>query len=64
MNIMKTPYSLERFESNGNVLWFRNMASYIIDMWHSEKKENIEEEAKCIVCAAAKITSAEIRERV
>ena len=40
------------------------MASYIInDKWHSEKKENIEEEAKCIVCAAAKIIRAEIRER-
>lgn len=28
-----------------------------------KKKENIEEEAKCIVCAAAKIIRAEIRER-
>ena len=31
--------------------------------WHSEKKENIEEEAKRIVCAATKIIRAEIREK-
>ena len=28
---------------------------YALEKWHFEKKENIEEEAKCIVCAAAKI---------
>jgi len=51
-------------EGRGNVLCFRNMASYIInDKWHSERKGNIEEEAKCIVCAAAKIIRAEIREK-
>ena len=51
-------------EGRGNVLYFRNMASYIINnKWHSEKKENIEEEAKRIVCAAAKIIRAEIREK-
>ena len=49
-------------EGRGNVLCFRNMASYIIaDKCHSEKKEDIEE-AEHIVCAAAKIIRAEIRE--
>jgi len=59
MNIIKTSYFLQRLRV---VICFRNMASYIInDKWHSERKENIEEEAKRIVCAAAKIIRAEIR---
>jgi len=32
-----------KVEGRGNVLCFRNMASYIINnKWHSERKENIE----------------------
>ena len=52
-------------EGRGNVVCFRNMASYVInDKWHLERKENIEEEAERIVCAAAKIIRAEIRENI
>ncbi len=51
-------------EGIGTVLCFRNMASYIVnDKWHTEKKQDIEEEAERIVLAAAKIIIAEIRER-
>jgi len=51
-------------EGRDNVLCFKNMARYIInDKWHTEKKENAEDEADRIVCAAAKIIRAEIRER-
>ena len=46
-----------------NVVCFRNMANFIInDKWHSEKKENIQEEAKRIVTTAAKIIKAQLRE--
>ena len=52
-------------EGCGNVLCFKDMASYIInDKWHSERKENIEEEEERIVRAAAKIIRAEIRENI
>ena len=52
-------------EGRGNVLCFRNMASYIInDKWHLKRKENTEEEAEHIVRAAAKIIRAEIRENI
>ena len=51
-------------EGRSNVVCFRNMAKYIInDKWYSEKKEDIDDEAKRIVTAAAKIIKAEIRER-
>ena len=57
MNIMKTSYSLQRVRV---VVMFYALETWhaiiiINDKWHSEKKENIEEEAKHIVCAAAKI---------
>ena len=45
-------------EGCGSVLYFRNIVGYTInDKWHSEKKENIEEEAEHLVSAAAKIVS-------
>ena len=52
-------------EGCGSVLCFKNMAGYTInDKWYLEKKENIVEEAECLVSAAAKIVRAEIRERI
>ena len=40
------------------------MAKLIInEKWYSEKKADIDDEAECVVIAAAKIIKAEIRDR-
>ena len=45
-----------------NVLCFRDMMNYIISRkWHSEKKENVEDEALRIITTAAKLIRQEIQ---
>ena len=53
--IMKTSYSLQRLRVMVMFYVLETWQAIIIinDKWHSEKKENTEEEAKRIVCAAA-----------
>ena len=51
-------------QGRGNVVCFKNMASFIInEKWYLDKKDDIQAEAERIVIAAAKIIRAQIREQ-
>ena len=52
-------------QGKGNVLCFRDLANYIISStWHTDKMDNIHDEADRIVTTACKIIRAEIRNAV
>ena len=61
MNIMKTSYSLQRLRVMVMFYVLETWLAIIIinNKWHSEKKKT----QKHIVCAAAKLIQAEIKER-
>ena len=45
-----------------NIVCFRNMANYILHRtWYAERKENVEDEAKRIVKAAAKLIRTQLQ---
>ena len=51
-------------EGRSNVLCFKNMVECIInEKWYTEKKASVKDEAERVVTAAAKIISAELREK-
>ncbi len=51
-------------DGHDNVVCFKDMAMHIInEKWYTDRKDNIEEEAECIIIAAAMLIKESIREQ-